>query len=99
MEEEWTKIESDVWNPEEGNEISGVYLGIQLEVGVNKSNLYKIELEEGKQLSVWGSKILDDAMLSVKVGQQVKIKFKGKVKPEKGNEYKDYEVFTRPIKE
>lgn len=98
MTDEWTKVKSEVWKPEEGEEISGIYLGVQKEVGTNASNLYKIECEE-KTLSVWGSKILDDAMLSVKEGQGVKIKFKGKVKPEKGNEYKTYEVFTRDLQE
>lgn len=98
MIDEWTKVESEVWKPEEGEEISGIYLGVQKEVGMNASNLYKIECGE-KTLSVWGSKVLDDAMLSVKEGQEVKIKFMGKIKPEKGKEYKSYEVFTRDLQE
>ena len=97
MEKEWTKVESDIWNPEMGEEITGIYLGVQSEVGVNKSNLYKIELEDKKFVSIWGSQLLNDALLLVKVGDQVKIKFNGKVKPEKGNEYKSYEVFTPKI--
>lgn len=96
-EENWTKVESDVWNPEPGQEISGVYLSCKDEVGVNKSRLYTIEVSEGKTMGVWGSRILDDAMMAVGFGSQVKIKYNGKVKPEKGNEYKSYEVFTRPV--
>jgi hypothetical protein len=94
-DDEWAKVETDIWNPDEGEEISGIYLGVQSEVGVNKSNLYSIETSTG-QLGVWGCKVLDGSMIGVQVGQQVKIKFVGKVKPEKGNEYKSYEVFTKP---
>jgi len=94
--EEWIKVETETWNPEEGEEISGIYLGVELEVGPNKSNLYSLETEPGKQVGVWGCKVLDGKMLAVKVGQQVKIEFKGKIKPEKGNEYRSYEVFTKP---
>ena len=94
---EWTKVQSDVWNPEPGDQLEGVYLGVERDVGVNHSNLYKIETEPGKVMSMWGSKIIDDAMFSVKVGQQVKIKFNGIVKPPKGNEYKSFEVFVKPM--
>jgi hypothetical protein len=97
MTEEWTKVQSEIWNPEAGDEISGIYLGFQPEVGDNKSNLYKIETSEGKQLDIWGSKVLDGKMVSIKVGQQVKIKFMGKIKPPKGKEYKSYEIFTKPL--
>ena len=99
MEDEWTKIELEVWNPDEGAEISGVYLGVQTEVGENKSNLYTLETSEQKQISVWGSKVLDGKMMGIKEGQQVKIKFVGRIKPEKGKEYKSYEIFTKPLKE
>jgi len=96
MEEQWDKVQTDVWVPEnKGDEISGVYLSVQPEIGENKSNLYIIEVEEGKTISFWGSKVLDGKMLAVKVGQQVKVLFLGKVKPEKGREYKEYDVFIK----
>lgn len=102
MTEEWTKVETDIWNPEVGEEISGIYLGVETEVGENKSNLYNIEVVEDdktKQLGIWGCRVLEGKMLAVKVGQQVKIKFNGMVKPEKGREYKSFEVFTKPLEE
>ncbi len=99
MEEQWDKVQTDVWVPEkEEDEISGIYLGVQKEVGENKSNLYTIEVEEGKTMAFWGSKVLDGKMLALKVGQQVKILFLGKVKPEKGREYKGYDVFVKKTK-
>lgn len=94
----WKKVEAETWVPEVGDELEGIYLGMQSEVGPNKANLYKIE-SNGKTVSVWGSKVLDDNMLSVKVGQELKLVYKGKVKPEKGNEYNAYEVFTRPLED
>ena len=97
MTDEWNKVESEMWNPEEGESVSGVYLGFQPEVGANKSNLYTIEDSSGKQMGVWGSKVLDGKMISAQVGQQVKIEFVGRVKPDKGQEYKSYEVYTKPV--
>lgn len=94
---DWKKIEADIWVPESMNdEISGRYLGVQHEVGENQSELYSIEVSEGKILNFWGSKVLDGKMVGVQIGQQVKIVFLGKVKPEGGREYKDYDVFTKP---
>lgn len=98
--EEWIKIETDVWNPKEGEEISGKYLGVQHDVGENKSEFYRLDLGNGKVLGVWGSKVLDGKMSAVNVGSQVKILFKGLVKPVGGGrEYKDYEVFTKKLEE
>ncbi len=99
MKDEWTKLESEVWNPEEGDNISGIYLGVQHDVGENKSSIYSIEVSEGKKVGVWGSKVLDGKMIGVKIGQQVKIEFNGKIKPEGGGkEYKTYEISTKPLK-
>ncbi len=93
---DWNKVESDVWNENEEPEVSGILIDVQDDVGPNHSKMYKLN-RDGKAVSVWGSKVLDDLMLSVKVGQEIKIVFKGLVKPEKGNEYKSYELFSRPL--
>ena len=98
MSEEWTDVQSETWNPEEGEEISGIYLGLQAEVGENKSNLYAIETAPGKTINVWGSKVLDGKMLGVKVGQEVRIKFNGKIAPPGGKEYKSYDIATKTKK-
>ena len=98
MEEDWNKVETEIWVPgNKGDEISGVYLNVQNEVGENKSNLYTLEVKEGKTLAFWGSKVLDGKMSAVKVGQQVKVLFLGKVTPDGGREYKDYDVFFKSI--
>jgi hypothetical protein len=94
-ENNWEKVEEGFWVPEEkGDEISGVYLGFKEDIGQNKSRLYSIENEEGK-MNVWGSKVLDGKMMIIKIGQQVKIVFLGRVKSEGKKEYKGYDVFTK----
>ena len=99
MSDEWNEVKTEVWNPEKGDQISGIYLGVQHDVGPKKSNLYTMDVSETKRVNFWGSKILDSHMVGMKIGQQVKIEFTGKVKPEKGNEYKTYKVFTKPLEE
>ena len=94
--EDWNKVETEIWGPENGgDEISGVYLGVEHDVGENKSNLYTLEVEDGKTVAFWGSKVLDGKMSVVKIGQLVKVIFLGKVSPEGGREYKDFDVFFK----
>ncbi len=94
--EDWNKVETEFWNPENaGDEISGVFVGLQVDVGENKSNVYTVEVEKGKNINFWGATVLDRKMNSVKVGQEVKVVYLGKVSPEGGREYKDFDVFFR----
>ena len=60
----------------DNDEVSGVLINIQEDVGENKSMLYTLEVE-GKPKNVWGSAILDQRMVGVKVGDLIKIIFKG----------------------
>ena len=95
MDTDWNKIETEIWNPEDGDEISGEYLGFQSNVGENNSNLYSVKDDKKKIIAIWGSKVLDGKMQGVQVGQQVKIKFLSRVKISGGRDYKDYEIFTK----
>lgn len=67
--EEW-KFEND------GDFIEGIFVKSQEDVGVNKSMLYSIETPEGVK-NVWGSAVLDTRMSLAKVGDKIKITFKG----------------------
>ena len=67
--EEW-KYEND------GDFIEGILVVTKKDVGENKSMLYSIETPEGVK-NVWGSAILDSRMALVKVGDQIKITYKG----------------------
>jgi len=94
----WKKVElGDTFKFEKvGDEITGLYLGSEENVGENNSNIYQFETE-GKNVSVWGSTVLDTRMKNVKVGEEVKIVFLGlKDSPNrKGKQYKDFDVFHR----
>jgi len=60
----------------DGDFIEGKLVQVQKEVGVNKSMLYSIQtLEDVK--NVWGAAILDSRMGLVKVGDQLRITYKG----------------------
>lgn len=96
--EDWEKVEGQIWVPESADDnISGVFLGVQHDVGENKSNLYTLETPDAKQLSFWGCKILDSKMLSVKKGQEIKVVYLGRVKPDKGKEYKNFDLYKKPL--
>jgi len=73
----YKEINPQTWEYEnEGDFIEGIFVTVQHDVGLNKSNLYSIETPEGVK-SVWGAAILDSRMSLVKEGEKVKITFKG----------------------
>ena len=74
----YKEVNPEIWTyDKEGDFIEGVLIKAESDVGVNKSNIYTIEVEEGKFVGVWGSTILDTRMSLVNEGQKVKITFKG----------------------
>jgi len=65
------------WTPEkEDDSITGVLIKIEENVGSNKSMLYTIEADK-KPTNVWGCTILDQRMVGVKVGDMIRITYKG----------------------
>lgn len=47
-------------------------------MGTNKSTIYYVEkLIDNEVVQIWGTTILDQRMTPVKIGQQVKITYKG----------------------
>ncbi len=67
----------------DGDFIEGILVQVQPDIGVNKSMLYSIETPEGVK-NVWGAAILDQRMTFVKVGEKIKITFKGLAEPTPG---------------
>jgi hypothetical protein len=63
----------------DGDFIEGFLVQKQSDIGANKSMLYSIETPEGVK-NVWGAVILDERMSLVKVGDKVKITYKGLAK-------------------
>jgi len=68
---------------EDGDFIEGVLVRVQDNIGENKSMLYSVETSEGVK-NIWGATILDNRMALVKVGDKIKITYKGTAEAKKG---------------
>ena len=80
----YQEIDPQIWEYDfEGDFIEGRLVRSQEDVGVNKSMLYSIETPEGVK-SVWGSAILDSKMALVKIGDKIKITYKGLAEAKSG---------------
>lgn len=88
------KVELDTWKPQETNdELVGIFVKAEKDVGANNSMLYNMEVE-GKSISVWGSAVLDPKMNAVKIGDMIKIVYLGKGEAKSGkNAPKLYDVY------
>ncbi|MBA7624001.1 hypothetical protein ES703_31405 [subsurface metagenome] len=92
-EKKYSDVEQTFWEYEkEGDAIVGVYISNQDNVGENNSMVYNLEQPNGKIISVWGSVVIDSKMKLVKIGDDIRIVYLGKVKPSQGREYKDYKI-------
>lgn len=91
------------WKPtKEGETLEGLYINKESNVGQNSSNIYYIEKLEGHEVvQIWGTTVLDQRMIPVKIGQQVRITYKGLGEKGKGGkqaphiwkvEYKDVDT-------
>lgn len=89
----------DSWKPEnEGDTIQGVYIAKKEDVGINKSNVYLIQVEGVEEpTSVWGSTVLDTKFQEIPISCEVKIEYLGKVKSKAPQPYKDFKVLYKPL--
>lgn len=85
-----------------GETIQGEYVGHEEDVGDNQSNIYRIRLEDGSSVSVWGTQILDDCFArggenetEIPVGAIVRITHLGKKFGKSGpSKTKGYHTFN-----
>lgn len=78
--------EPGTWKPEsDGDSITGVLINIENDVGANNSKLYTLEVES-KPTNIWGSAVLDQRMVGIKVGTLIRITFKGLGEPTFGKQ-------------
>lgn len=77
--DEWKTIEPGVWKPEkEGDQIMGVLVSKEpKDENTGLSARYYLETTAG-MFFVWGSAVIDDRMQYVKIGDKVRITYKGK---------------------
>lgn len=65
------------WKPQnEDDLVEGILIKREENVGANKSMLYTIE-KDGEPINIWGSTILDQRMVGIKVGDLIRITYKG----------------------
>lgn len=92
----WSEVSlegsGDVWDKKEP--LEGKFVSVEDDVGPNKSRMYTIKTEDGREVRVWGSTVLDDKLLSVPRGSYVKLEYEGKLRSKKGAEYHSYRVFV-----
>lgn len=81
----------------EGDYLIGKLLNAESKVGPNESILYTLKKEDGTLVKIWGSHILDSRMIGIEFKTEVKIVFKGWVKPKKGKDYKNFSVFYAKV--
>ena len=92
----WKKVQSNVWRPEAVDEsIEGILIKKEPSTEYD-NNEYEIDVVESNGVirrKVYGTTVLDDRMKDVKVGQAVKIIYKGEKKVKKGMS-KMFEVYV-----
>lgn len=77
--------EPGIWKPEkDGDNITGVLIKIDKDVGKNNSMLYSLKVKE-EVIGIWGSAILDQRMLGIKIDSLIRVTFKGLGEPTGGH--------------
>lgn len=80
----YREINPSEWHFEKEEDfIEGILVNTQKDIGINKSMLYSLDTGEGIK-NVWGSAILDSRMAFVKIGNKLKITYKGLAEAKKG---------------
>jgi len=75
---DWKESTGNFWKPEKAEDsVTGLLIKVEEKVGPNESMLYHLEQKGGDTIQVWGSTILNSRMSPVKVGQEVRITYKG----------------------
>jgi len=88
----WKTVEPNIWKAEkDGDSIEGVLTNVEKDIGENNSMMYTLETSDGFK-SIWGTTVLDMRMKLCKVGNKVRITFKGKEESKKGREVKIFKV-------
>jgi len=90
---EFEKITPEVYKFENvGDSITGVLLEKLENIGANNSRMYALETKTHGFCKIWGSTILDDRMSYIKVGDIVRVTYKGQEKNSKNQDVNLYEV-------
>ena len=103
----WQEVEAEI-NPvwdftlDDQEELKGVLVRKEENVGPNDSWMYTIETRDGQRFGVWGNTVLDSRFTTIEQGMEVKIEYRGIKQSDKTNRsYKDFVIYKRslPMKE
>lgn len=101
-EDKWQKVEPDTtpaWGAEEWKkeeQLEGVLVEIQSQVGPNNSKIYTIEKVGGERVKFWGSIVLDVRLNQIPLGSEIRIVYIGKeTNPKTKREYYVFEVYRK----
>lgn len=111
-----TKGSGVTWNPTQdadGNKrtkatkddiLDGYYVGMKTDVGENNSNVYTITKEDGSDVDVWGTTVLNNELAKIPFGTFIRIQWHGrkykkqfensKAEFTSKNSFHDFEVFV-----
>ena len=94
---EFNPINPGVWKPlNDGDTMEGVLVSSELGKKFG-GKVYHLETPKGEQVVIFSTTVLEDRMSYVKVGEYVKIIYKGTMKNAKGQETKMFEVFKATV--
>lgn len=87
--------EPSIWQyAKDGDEIVGTVLNIEDSKAFENKKVYHLETDCKKQITIFGTTVLDSKMIGIKIGDKIKIVFKGTKEGEKGkNATKLFVVF------
>lgn len=84
------------WNEEDT--LTGTYERVKTGVGTHNSNVYVLRKEDGSEIGVWGSTVINGRFEEISVGSLVRIEALGETVSKTGAKYKDYRIQYKPAK-
>lgn len=106
MTDEYTKVNTNVVDATTvkfeapGDQVEGKYIDKKTINGqLGESKLYTFQRSDGTFVTFFGTRVIDDNMVKVPLGAQVKIVYLGKEKSKSSPySFKNFDVFSKQIK-
>lgn len=87
------QTDDSVWDKDAEPVLEGKLVKIEHDIGPNSSTMYTILKDDGVEVKVWGSTVLDDRFLGVPKQTYVKVTYEGLKAGKAGKNYHNYKVF------
>lgn len=96
-DEQWiTTGQSVSWDEEDV--LIGQYIRLKTDVGAHSSNVYVIRRDDGSEVGVWGSTVINGRFSEIPMRSKISIEALGETKSKNGTTYKDYLIKYIPPK-